>query len=116
MEIWKRITNLSKKANVYGIYLPMVSDPTTGKGSVSLTLVFLASIWVQIGFVGKVTGWLGGFDMQSALYWFMACAALYWGRKLGGSKENPSFDDSEAPVNDSKPLKGSPKPDSPDLP
>ena len=37
-----------KKLNKYGIPLPMIRDPRTGLGSVSLTLVILSSVYVQL--------------------------------------------------------------------
>lgn len=88
MELPKEIRDFFKKMNDKGIPLPVVRDPETGKGSVSLTLVFLSSIWVQLSLIGKVVTWLGGLDAESAIYWFLSCAALYWGRKLSGSKNS----------------------------
>lgn len=70
------------KMNKFGIPLPLVRDPKTGRGDVALTLVFLSSIWVQIGLVGKWAHWFQSIDMGQALNWFYACSALYWARKL----------------------------------
>jgi hypothetical protein len=109
---WQKFVD---KMNRKGIPVPVIRDPYTGKGSVSLTLLFLSSIWVQVGLIEKLTNKLGGFDMQSAIYWFMACAALYFGRKLGGSKADPTLGDSDAPIADPK-AEGSQKPDSPENP
>jgi hypothetical protein len=106
--------DLFKRMNKYGIYLPLVCDPKTGRGSVSLTLVFLSSIWVQLSLVGKVVTAFGGLDTESAIYWFLSCSALYFGRKLSGSKgaaELSKLDSEGEPLMKSEPK---PKVDNPD--
>lgn len=88
---WKQFTS---KLNSNGIPLPTIRDPNTGKGSISLTLVFVSFNMVLIGVVGKWSGTLGGIDIAQALNLFYACAALYWGRKFQG--KDVEFGDSEA--------------------
>jgi hypothetical protein len=83
----EKLKELLKKANENGIYLPMVRDPKTGAGSVSLTLVVMSFTACIVGLIGKWSGYLGGIDMTQALNLFMVCAGLYWGRKLGSSKD-----------------------------
>lgn len=85
------IKDLLKRWNQIGIHLPMISDPKTGIGSVSLTLLVLSSIWVQISLVGKLVSYAGGMDSESAIYWFLSCAALYFGRNISGNKSNASL-------------------------
>ena len=70
------------RMNQVGVPLPMVRDPKTGRGDVALTLVFLSSIWVQLGLIGKFAAVFQGIDISQALNWFYACCALYWARKL----------------------------------
>lgn len=89
LDFWKRTVN---RFNSQGIPLPTIRDPQTGKGSVSLTFVFISFNMVAVGVVGKWSGALGGIDIAQALNLFYACAALYWGRKFQGS--GISFDDS----------------------
>ena len=79
-ELWNKFLALTKSANMYGINLPMVKDPKTGIGSVSLTLVFIASIMVILGLVGKWSGKLGIVDINNALEFFYASSFLYFGR------------------------------------
>ena len=93
MKLPKEWKEFIEKMNIKGVPIPVVRDPKTGVGSVSLTLVFLSSLWVQIGLIGKLSGFLGGFDIDAALYWFMACSALYWGRKLSGNKSDTKLGD-----------------------
>jgi hypothetical protein len=72
---------------MYGINLPMVKDPKTGRGSVSLTLVFISSIMVILGLVGKWSGRLGIVDINNALEFFYASSFLYFGRNWRTAKE-----------------------------
>jgi hypothetical protein len=76
---WKDfIENMNKK----GIPLPMARDPRTGQGSVSLTLVWISSIYVQLALIGRITTALKGVDIQNSLYFFGMCSALYFGRSI----------------------------------
>lgn len=77
---WAKILALTKSANMNGINVPMVKDPKTGIGSVSLTLVLISSIMVILGLVGKWSGRLGIVDIHNALEFFYASSALYFGR------------------------------------
>ena len=73
---------LAKKMNEAGIPVPLIHDPKSGQGSVSLTLVFLSfNMWL-ISVVGKIAGHLGGVNTNDCLNMFLACAGLYWGRKF----------------------------------
>lgn len=65
--------------NDKGIPLPMVRDPNTLEGSVSLTLVVMSSFLVVVGIVGKAAGFIGGIDMSSAFNFFYASTTLYFG-------------------------------------
>lgn len=71
-----------RDANRRGIPIPMIREPKTGLGSVSLTLVFISfNVWL-ISVIGKAAGALGGVDSGQCLQMFLACAGLYWGRKF----------------------------------
>src|SRR5258708_2604225 len=84
--------NLVENLNKWGIPLPMIKDPKTGAASVSLTLLCISAMWVQLSLVGKIVKTAGGLDSESAIYWFCSCAALYFGRKLSGTKSAPTLD------------------------
>jgi hypothetical protein len=79
-ELYSKVKDLVRNANMIGIPLPMVKDPKTGIGSVSLTLVFISSITVILGLVGKWSGKLGIVDINNALEFFYASSFLYFGR------------------------------------
>lgn len=67
------------KMNDKGVPLPMVRDPNTLEGSVSLTLVVMSSFLVAVGIVGKWSKSLGDIDMNNALQFFYASCTLYFG-------------------------------------
>lgn len=75
---WKKAVD---RANKYGVPLPSVRDPKTGLGSISLTLVFISSIFVIIGIVGKWSKIAGEIDMNNAMEFFYTSCALYFGRQ-----------------------------------
>jgi hypothetical protein len=82
LDFWRKAVD---KFNGQGVPLPTIRDPQTGRGSVSLTFVFISFNLVVVGVVGKWSGALGGIDIAQALNLFYACAALYWGRKFQNS-------------------------------
>jgi len=103
--LYKKWKNLVTKANSLGIPIPTVRDPKFGVGSISLTLVFISSLLVIIGIVGKWSQIAGEIDMSSAMEFFYASSALYFGRqwqlkdgtKIEGSTNSPSSPDSPNP-------------------
>jgi len=91
-ELLKKLKQLVQLCNSYGIPLPLVRDPKTKQGSVSLTLVFISSIMVILGLVGKWSGHFGTIDINNALEFFYASSFLYFGRnwRTGAAvKEEP---------------------------
>lgn len=102
-ELFKKLKQLVVLANTYGIPLPMVRDPKTGIGSVSLTLVVISSVMVILGLVGKWSGKLGVVDINNSLEFFYASSFLYFGRNWRTGA--PGKEDPEG---------GAPKVDNPD--
>ena len=94
---WKIVVN---KANSLGLPVPSIRDPKTGTGSISLTLVFISSLLVIIGIVGKWSKLAGEIDMNNAMEFFYASSALYWGRQWqlkSDAKIEGSVEPSESP-------------------
>lgn len=86
---WLEIT---RSMNERGIPIPMIRDSHTGKGSMSLTLVFISfNVWLM-SVVGKIAGHLGGMDPNQCLNMFLACAGLYWGRKFQKDGDKSELD------------------------
>lgn len=78
-ESWNKFVN---SMNSKGVPVPLIRDPKSGLGSVSLTLVFISfNVWLA-SVIGKVAGVLGGMNPDQCLNMFLACAALYFGRKM----------------------------------
>ena len=92
------IKSFISRMNAKGVPLLMVRDPKTGEGSVSLTLVFLSSIYVQLALLNSFALLFKGVDVTNALYWHGMCLSLYFGRKFqkDGTKVELS-DDTKAP-------------------
>lgn len=78
MNIKKFIEDINKK----GIPTPMLRDPKTGQGSITATLVFLSSLYVQIALLNSFAQIFKGVDTVNALYWFGMCLSAYLGRKI----------------------------------
>lgn len=83
-----KIKRILDYCNKFGIALPMIRDPKTNVGSVSLTLVFLSSVYVQLALLNSFAQMFKGVDITNALYWHGMCVALYFGRsyKKDGNK------------------------------
>lgn len=90
---WKVLVNAM---NAKGIPMPTVRDPKTGQGSISCTLVFVSSVIVIIGLIGKWSKLLGDIDDSNALQFFYASCALYFGRNLKG-KDGSTITDPAKP-------------------
>jgi cobalamin synthase len=80
------------KLNEKGVPLPMMRDPRTGLGSVSLTMLFISFNVVLLGLIGKWSKLLD-IDVQQAIYWFMVCAGLYFSRTLSKDGNNVQLQD-----------------------
>jgi hypothetical protein len=84
----KRIKKLMEKINREGIPLPMLTDPKTGLGSVSLTAFFISFNVYLLGMLTRWAGYLGGIDMNWAQNLLVLTAGLYFGRKLTSKDGN----------------------------
>lgn len=91
-EKWKQFV---RDMNAKGIPVPTIRDPKTGFGSISLTLVFLSSVIIIAGIIGKSAGALGGLDMNMAMEFFWTSTALYFGRQFQ-TKSGAVFGQSES--------------------
>lgn len=88
-----KIKDTVARFNKYGIPLPMIRDPKTGLGSVSLTLVFLSSLYVQLALLNMFAQMFKGVDIVNALYWHGMSLALYFGRSFKKEEDLISLDD-----------------------
>lgn len=74
---WTKFVN---DANEKGIPIFLVRD--NGKGSVSLTMLFISFNLVLLGLIGKYSKMIGDIDVSQSLNLFYATSALYFGRKI----------------------------------
>lgn len=94
-----------ERMNEKGIPVPTIRDPKTKFGSISLTLVFISSVIVIAGIIGKSAGVLGGLDMNAAMEFFWTAVSLYWGRQFqtkSGAVFGKFFKDESTPDQESK--------------
>lgn len=83
-DLFDKLSEIAQKMNSLGMPLPMIRDPKSGKGSVTLTMVFISFNTCLIGQMGKLAGFLGGVDLTQANYLFLMCLGAYLGRKIQG--------------------------------
>jgi hypothetical protein len=81
------------KLNDLGIPVPLIRDPKTGKASVSLTLVFISSFYVQVAILNKFAQLFKGVDTETSVQFFLICSGLYFGRTL--TKDGKKVESSE---------------------
>ena len=93
--ILSKLKELLNDSNALGIPLPTIRDPKTGKGSVSLTLVFLSFNVVLAGLIGKITNLIGNVDLTNALWLFGIASSLYFGRKIQGAGKEITIEEKE---------------------
>ena len=79
---WEKIKTWLLKANDEGVPLPMLKDPKTGKGSVTLTMMWISFNVSILALAGKVTNLLGGVDYSDTLWLLGLTSSLYLGRKI----------------------------------
>lgn len=91
----EKIKQFILKLNVYGIPVPLLRDPKSKGPSVSLTLLFISSLFVEAGLIGKFTKLLDGIDINQAINWFLICSGLYLGRSLSTKSVTSNTDKDE---------------------
>lgn len=77
-----RIKGFIQTMNAAGVPLPVMRDPKTGKGSVTLTMTFISFNTALLGQIGKITNFLGPIDLTQANYLFLMCLGAYLGRRM----------------------------------
>lgn len=95
-ELKDKWIKLTQSLNEKGLPLPMVRDPKSQMASVSLTLVFISfNVWL-VSVIGKASGLLGGLDADACFNMFIACSALYFGRKFQKDGKKVELSDKES--------------------
>jgi hypothetical protein len=92
--MFEKIKDWMLKMNQEGFPLPMLMDPKTGKGSVTLTMFWISFNVALLTLAGKFTKVLGDVDYSNVLWLFGLTGGMYLGRKFQSSKEGLSIDQS----------------------
>ncbi len=71
----------------------MLRDPKTGKGSVTLTMFWIAFNVSLLTLAGKITKVLGDVDYSNVLWLLGLTGGMYLGRKFQTSKDGVSVDE-----------------------
>jgi hypothetical protein len=80
--------------NEYGVSIPLLRDH--GKPSVSLTLLWISSVFVILGLLSLSVKWLQ-INVWEALAWHITSAVLYYNRKAKISKDGFEISSGEEP-------------------
>ena len=80
--VFQKIKEFVNKLNEAGVPAPMLRDPSTGKGSVTLTMTVISFNTALLGQIGKITNFLGSVDLTQANYLFLICLGAYLGRRM----------------------------------
>lgn len=78
--------------NSQGFPLPMLRDPKTGKGSVTLTMFWLAFNVAIFTLAGRITNLIGDVDYSNVLWLLALTGGLYLGRKMQAGKDSVSLE------------------------
>jgi len=73
--------------NTEGLPLPMLRDPKTGKGSVTLTMFWVSFNVSLLTLAGKFTKILGDVDYSNVLWLLGITGGMYLGRKFQAGKD-----------------------------
>lgn len=93
MDFGEKVKQMLKDANDKGIPIPLLRDPEKDQASVSLTMMFISFNMVLLGLIGKFAGFLGGINLEQAIYFFMVCCGLYFGRRVTTSSNGTKIDE-----------------------
>jgi hypothetical protein len=89
----KKLKDIFKKMNQYGIPLPMLR--VDNKPSITATFAFISFNTALLGQIGKVTKILGSVDLDAANYLFFGCLFAYLGRRMTADKNKIEVDKEE---------------------
>lgn len=93
--MFEKIKNWLLKMNREGMPMPMLKDPKTGKGSVTLTMFWISFNIAILTLAGKFTKILGDVDYSNVLWLLGLTGSFYLGRKLQGDGKNMTLSGEE---------------------
>ena len=86
--MFEKLKILVDELNKKGINLPMISDPKTGQGSVTLTMFIVSFTIAALALIGKVSNITGQFNYSDVMWLYGLSGSFYLGRKISGSGKN----------------------------
>jgi hypothetical protein len=92
-----KLLELLKLANEKGIYVPLLRDTQTGKGSVTLTMFWISFNIAILALIGKISKLAGDIDYSSVIWLYAVTGAFYLGRKVQTGKSGVDLGDSVLP-------------------
>lgn len=87
----EKLKEFLKKLNESGIPLPTIRDPKTGRGSITLTMFWIAFNVALLTLAGKMVDIIGDVDYSNVLWLFAITGSFYLGRKFQGDGKNIDF-------------------------
>lgn len=82
--MFDKVKELFKASHEYGVFLPLLRNKT--EPSVSLTLLFISSIFVILGLLSSTFSFLK-INFFESLAWYVTSAVLYYNRSAKISKD-----------------------------
>lgn len=89
-KLMAKLKELIQKMNAQGIPLPLFR--INGVATLTGTMVVLSFTSALLGQIGKITNLIGNVDLANANYLVIITLGAYLGRRMTGSKENPSLE------------------------
>jgi hypothetical protein len=83
--------------NEGGFPLPMLRDPKTKKGSVTLTMFWISFNIAILTLAGKITKVLGDVDYSNVLWLLGITGSFYLGRKMQSDKTGITVGEENSP-------------------
>jgi hypothetical protein len=77
-----KIKEKMKYLNERGFPIPLLRDPKTDMGSVTLTLLFISSNVVLVSLLNSFANIFKGVDTSNSISFFVICLGGYLGRRL----------------------------------
>jgi hypothetical protein len=91
----EKLKALILKLNKNGVPLPMATDPKTGVGSLTVTMVVVSFGICALGVLGKASKVLGEVDLTAAHSLLVISLSAYLGRKVMNDGKNVTMDASK---------------------
>ena len=90
--MFEKVKNWLIKMNQEGFPLPTLKDPSTGKGSITLTMFWVSFNIAILTLAGKVVKITGDVQYDNVLWLLGITGSFYLGRKMQAGKDGITVD------------------------